>query len=448
MNLRTWQVEALKAWEANQDGSPVIWAIMGAGKSIAIAEICKRRSQDIIIITAPTIALVDQLSATVAAHTKELVGRWYTHANVRHRITVACHASLDSLDESEVDLWIADEAHKTECEEVKAWSARTPIAQRLGFTATPWRSSERESLSLFERCVYEYGPVQALRDGVVVLPKLVHPSSTDTLDDQCVAFIDGQTTPGVVNAQSIEDAERFAGKLSVPTMVVHSRGKDDARSARSFLQLGGARAVVYVNMLAEGFDAPEIMWLVARRRVGSRVRFAQEIGRGLRAHSGKTECLVFDPHRLFQRLSLSYEACLGELPPQDEVVPTLKLEDIGEDIADKILSVSAKNPLIRPLIQDYIYEVRCELQFRGLVEMKLSASSSKKSASWRKRDITEAQQKYIRGLFMAAKPHAPRWPARIRDVLRVVWHHVPYLDSGAGADLISVLKCADRINND
>ena len=74
-----------------------------------------------------------------------------------------------------------------------------------------------------------------------------------------------------------------------------------------------SRPAAYVNMLAEGFDCPGIMWICARRKIGSRVRFAQEIGRGLRSYHGKTECLVFDPHRLFQRLSLSYEACLGEI---------------------------------------------------------------------------------------------------------------------------------------
>jgi hypothetical protein len=441
LKLRRWQSEAIEAIQGHE--RPVIWAIMGAGKSITIAEICKRNRQDIIVVTAPTIALVEQLSGTIAAHTGEAIGRWYTKENSVARITVACHASLKTL-KGEVDLWIADEAHKSECSEVIAWEEDVKPARRIGFTATPWRSSERESLSLFQECVYEYGPVQALADGVVVIPRLLHPQEEGTVDEQCIKFIQSQQTPGVVNSMSIEDAERFAEKLDVPTMVVHSRGDYDAGDARDFLRKGGARCVVYVNMLAEGFDCPEIMWICARRKVGSRVRFAQEIGRGLRSYPGKTECLVFDPHRLFQRLSLSYEACLGEIVDEHVVIPIMQLEDVAEDIASEIVK-SPDNPIIRPYIADYIYELRCELQFRGHLEIKLTGSSAKRSASWRSRPITDKQYSYVRQLYKQAARHAAAWPERVREVLRIVWHHLLDMEQGAIADLISVLKCAKNL---
>lgn len=449
MKLRKWQTEALAAWEANQDGAPIIWAVMGAGKSIAISEMCRRRPDDIIVITAPTIALVDQLSATVESVTGEPVGRWYTHGNTRERITVACHASLDTLS-GDVDLWIADEAHKTECDQVKSWVEKTSIRQRVGFSATPYRSSERESVSLFERCIYEYGPDAAYRDGVVVMPRLVyHGQEGQTVDEQCVDFIESQSTPGVANAQTIEDAERFAERLSIPTMVVHSRGSNDADAARAFLASGGHRCVVYVNMLAEGFDCPQIMWIAARRPVRSRVRFAQEVGRGLRAHPGKSECLVFDPRRLFQRLSLSYEACLGVLPPQEEPVPALKLDDVGEDIFAELQKKGAKeSPKFHALVEDYLYEVRCELQFRGIISLKLNKESSKKkSAKWRGRKPSDKQINMVTSLARRAGRYSSQWPERVRIVLRLIWPDVPFMNQGAVSDLISILQAADKITN-
>lgn len=402
---------------------------------------------DRIVITTPTIALVEQLANTIQSVTGEVVGRVYTREKTFERITVACHNSI-SLVRYAPDLWIADEAHKTECQTVKEWEQEYTPKRRIGFSATPWRNSDRESVSLFDSCIYEYGPREAFEDGVVVMPRLVyHGQEGETIDQQCVSFIMNQDGPGVCNANSIEDAERFAEKFSVPKLIVHSKNGVSAADACDFLSMGGHRLVVYVNMLAEGFDCPCIEWLVARRPVRSRVRFAQEIGRGLRAHPGKTECLVFDPHRLFQRLSLSYEACLGELPPQDEVVPELKLADIGEDIYEQIKKRGPKDAKFHALAEDYLHEVRCELQFRGIVEMKLSKASAKRSALWRSRQPTPKQIAMCKSVAKEAGRYSHQWPERIRTVLRMVWPDVPFMSQGAVSDLIEILLASSRIRD-
>ena len=446
MKLRAWQIAALEAVHKHIDERPVVWAVMGAGKSIAIAQLCLHYRQDIVIVTTPTVALVDQLATTLASVTGELIGQVYTHGKTLHRITVVCHGSIDLIDDMP-DLWIADECHKTECDSVKAWAREYAPKRRVGFSATPWRNEERESVSLFDRCVYEYGPAQAYQDGVVVMPRLVyHVDDGNTVDEACVSFIASQDGPGVCNASTIEDAERFASRLSVPTLVVHSKNGVSAADACAFLALGGPRCVVYVSMLAEGFDCPCIQWLVARRKVGSRVRFAQEIGRGLRAYPGKTECLVFDPHRLFGRLSLSYEACLGVLPPRDRtVMPTLKLDEVGDDIADEMVKKGARDARFASRASDYLYEVRCELQFRGHVEMKMSKAASRRSARWRSNPPSEKQLQLVEALGRRAGRYSANWPPRVRQVLRLVWPEVPFLKSGAVSDLIEILKCADKI---
>ena len=446
-SLRKWQGEALEAVKVNIDKRPLVWAVMGAGKSIAIASLCLEYKKYIIIITTPTVALVEQLADTLESVTGELIGRVYTKEKRVHRVTVVCHNSIDLIEDTP-DLWIADEAHKTEAPGIKEWAERVQPVKCVGFTATPWRSSDRESVSLFDECVYEYGPEQAFADKVVVMPRLVyHGQDGDTVDEQCIDFICSQTGPGVCNAQSIEDAERFAEKLEgrLPVMVVHSRGRLTAKHAVDFLYEGGRRVVIYVSMLAEGFDCPPIQWLVARRAVGSRVRFAQEIGRGLRSFKGKTECLVFDPHRLFQKLSLSYEACLGVLPPVDEPVPVLNLEDIGLDIAETLLAKPKKDAKYTARVSDYLYEIRCELQFRGVLDMKLSKAASKRSATWRTRDVSDKQVAMVTAVAKAAGRHSAQWPARIRDVLRIVWPDVPFLNQGAVSDLIEILKCSKQI---
>ena len=445
--LRKWQAEALDALEGAPDGS-VIWAIMGSGKSIAISEICARTTGNI-VVTAPTVDLVEQLSDTIAHWTGEVVGRFYTKSKSVKRITVVCHASLAQFTGRvpTIDLWIADEAHKTECDQVMTWAAEDAPKSRVGFTATPWRASESESLSLFTQCVYEYGPVPALRDGVVVMPRLVMPQTDGLVDVLCLDFIEGQDTPGVCNAANIEDAEIFGSYLrdmGVDTLVVHSQSGKDGRDAVRFLEQGGRRCAVYVNMLAEGFDCPAIQWLVARRRVGSRVRFAQEIGRGLRAYPGKTECLVYDPHGLFAALSLSYEACLGELPPQDDVIPVLDLGLVELELIEAAKK-EPDHPRAIAFLAAYLYEIKLELQFRGVIEIKLTKGAAKKSASWRQSDATHKQLEFAKQVAKQAGKYSKDWPENIRYAMRTLWRDLPFCSKGVVSDVIDILQHSKQI---
>ena len=100
---RAWQAEALPvALDALRERSGgVIRAVMGAGKSVLMAEVVAHRLAELgpgrrIIVTAPTQRLVDQLAATVARRVGEAnVGRYYQHAKqIERPVIVSCHPSL------------------------------------------------------------------------------------------------------------------------------------------------------------------------------------------------------------------------------------------------------------------------------------------------------------------------------------------------------------------
>jgi len=104
----------------------IVQAIMGSGKSAVIAEVLHSLSletDETIVVTTPTVRLVDQLYEDITKRLPErAVGKYYTHESSVRPITVCCMPSapelgrtLDYRDKS-VELWIADEAHKTECE--------------------------------------------------------------------------------------------------------------------------------------------------------------------------------------------------------------------------------------------------------------------------------------------------------------------------------------------
>lgn len=335
--LREWQGAAVpKALDAvERKASGIVVAVTGSGKSVALAEVIaqllRAHPTALVVVTTSSRRLVEQLTETIGARIgRARVGRYYTNAKEADRpVVVACNNSAPALAAvlkgrgRSVDLWIADEAHKTESEGLIVSAAALAAPARLGFTATPFRSDDAETLQLFEELIYRYGFAEALRDRVIV-PWRVLPWTGEetTVDDAVLQMVLRHAVgPGVVNASSIRDAEDYAKLLTergVPAQAVHSQLVQAEQDARlRALEQGGIRCVVYPSLLSEGADFPFLRWIALRRDVQARVRFIQEVGRVLRTHPGKAEALVLDPLGLFGRFSLSYEEELGAPAPSD-----------------------------------------------------------------------------------------------------------------------------------
>lgn len=342
---RSWQEAALPGAMDAIIGAKngVIRAVTGAGKSFLQAEIVARlmargiNHDERIIITAPTQKLVVQLGKTIGDFNgKTKVGLFYERRKViKKPIIVACHDSLAALCEKlaskgiSVRWWICDECHKSECDIVLSFAESIGDVPRIGFTATPFRSSEKESLSLWDELIFDYNAQQAIADGAIVAPEIVgYTGDEKPIDEACLDMIREVLFqgPGVVNSMTIEDAEEYSKFLQdhgINAEPIHSKmGKKQQKRLVKQLQDGTIRALVHVNMLSEGVDFPWLRWICLRRPVKSRVRFIQEVGRVLRAAPGKKVGFILDPNDLFSRHDLDYDALLGEAPPQDEEVPT------------------------------------------------------------------------------------------------------------------------------
>lgn len=439
MKFRKWQLEALQILGNSWEKRPLIRAVMGAGKSIVIAEIVKRHqySHDI-VVSVPTRDLVEQLAETIETHTELMCGRYYSHAKTIATVTVVCNDSLanlpmplrpfDPFARLRSTLWIADEAHQTECDTVKAFVSRWNPELRVGFSATPWRSSDRESISAFETLIYDYGAGDAIDDGVVVPPRIVHPEEGASVNYVCWEWMHSMSGPGVANAVGVEDAEEFAASLNMPVMCVHYKSPHNASDARKFLSLGGLRCVVYVDMLSEGFDCPAIDWMCLRRPVKSRVRFAQEVGRGLRARPGKTECLVFDPYDLFDSMGLSFEACLGEIDyEKDDVIPTIKLTQIFEETK----TADSWNPGVEGMsaVRSYLRSTRVTVSIDGVI----------RNNGWRSKPASNKQMDLVASMFAGMSPERL---GEHQQPLLACWMAMlsGELKKGDVSDLIAIVK--------
>ena len=72
-------------------------------------------------------------------------------------------------------------------------------------------------------------------------------------------------------------------------------GAAECQGILARLRSGDVDVVTTAGMLSEGFDEPRIGSIVILYRIqDSIVRYIQQLGRGLRGHQGKSECIVLD----------------------------------------------------------------------------------------------------------------------------------------------------------
>ena len=448
---RRWQAEALPiALAAIEERRPgVIVAVMGAGKSVAQAEIVARSMErGRVVVTAPTEALVEQLGETMRQRCgAENVGLYYGRTKQpERRVIVACTPSVASLTRR-IDgcaLWVADECHRTEAAGLLEAVPALRAERRIGFSATPYLGNEAKTLSLWEDELYRYGPGPAMRDGVIVPPRFVMWEegwgvAPDDRDDALLSMMERTGVlalgPGVVNAANIEDAEAFAQRLNdsgIPAGVVHSElGPVKARRLYD-LEMGRIKVLVHVKMLVEGVDLPWLRWMGLRRPLGSqaRVHFAQEVGRCLRAYAGKSDGVILDPLGLSESFSLTAESALGWAEPPAPADPraTAETTERGEAMAPPVVVASTIGRWSRQL------SLAVESDGMGFSGMLMSASTRR----------TEPSSKQINALRRMVNYSKRIADERIAGEVRTAIGAVERLNRGEASDLMTVLMGLSR----
>ena len=347
---RKWQAEALPiiVEQLRQGKRPVVSAIMGSGKSVLIAELCnlalkKLKPNAHIVVCAPRQSLVRQLSQTISwICGEENVGQFYAVRKDKNKpIVVCCNASAVGFSDQKVRpriaMLVGDEVHSTESEMFKMAFERLNPACAVGFTATPFRSNDKESLSLWTECVYRYEAGDAIRDQVIVPWELIHwdgVGNAKDVDKICLQMLGVSDGPGIINALDIKDATDFSNYLcseGFKVRAIHSKIPRHRREALiRRLRDGDLDCLVHVSLLSEGVDMPWLRWIILRRPVGAKVRFIQEVGRVLRSHPGKEFAVIYDPHDLFSKFGLSSPEKIGELL-EEEPEPDDELATIEKD---------------------------------------------------------------------------------------------------------------------
>lgn len=445
---RRWQVESttktLKHLREHPEIPAINRAVMGSGKSVVIASLIasiELAKDEVIVVTVPTQLLVRQLHRDVGEWMFPLcrkVGRFYARDKTWNvPVVICCMDSLAGLVAKfkehgrTVALWIADEVHKTETATILDIHHQFAPQTAIGFTATAFRASKEERLTLWQKLLYNYTPSQALKDKVVVPYRVMQYEGAGSVlrDQACLEMIRNAKGPGLVNADGIKDAEMFADFLTrngVNAKAVHCEmGLTELRERLKALARGELAALVHVSLLAEGVNIPWLRWLCMRRCVASRVRFCQEVGRVLRSSSGKSEAVIYDPHDLFGLFKLDYAAVLGgETADEDQPASAPFLPPLPGDMPDD-MSIRA-----RALVEGYLRQLSLAFDAAELVQRFVGGQ-------WRDLAATPKQLAFMQSLVPAIqKPHVPQIH---RPSLELVAAVRSSLTRGTASDLISIM---------
>lgn len=124
----------------------------------------------------------------------------------------------------------------------------------------------------------------------------------------------GEQRKTLVFACSCDHADSLRGEFrqaGIDAETIHSRMRDKEEIKRIVERFRANEfpVLISVDMVIEGFDVPDVSCVVIARPTASEKKHIQMVGRGLRDHPGKVDCLIFDHASNFSRFGplLEYE---------------------------------------------------------------------------------------------------------------------------------------------
>ena len=191
----------------------------------------------------------------------------------------------------------------------------------LGFSATPFRQDKAPLTPVpFETIIQSVTPAELIEIGALVPPVVISPSVSNgdgepqsigkaanlpaiytqavryALSEgrhKIILYVSGTRTAGPTDtARATKAALDAAG---IPAGVIHEglTSRDRERICQAFEDRPTAVLCNYMT-LTEGFDSTAVDCVILGRATQSESTLIQMIGRGLRLHPGKRDCLVID----------------------------------------------------------------------------------------------------------------------------------------------------------
>lgn len=275
------------------------------------------------------------------AHLREILDATsskLTHEGIRHGFVMAGRAyepdvmvhvvmvqtavrRLDRLPKP--DLIVIDECHLSVADTYKKVIEAVSSPRLLGLTATPVRLDGRGLREMFDTLVSTCGTAELIAEGLLAPVRYYAPTRPDLTGVRTVAgdyaagdlskamnkpSITGDAVAhyrklahgrpavafctSIAHAQATADAFRQAGYSAV---AISGDSKPEERDrALHGLNAGDIDVVCNCALWVAGVDAPAIGCIIMLAPTKSLTKYLQSVGRGLRTHPGKTDCIVLD----------------------------------------------------------------------------------------------------------------------------------------------------------
>lgn len=342
--LRNYQQQAVDAILNNMDGNPVACLPTGSGKSHVIAELCRWSLQSYpdtrIIVLAHVKELLEQNAEKIRMHWPEAPIGIYCAGLGEKNIAPITVASIQSIynkpiDETGIyDFAIVDEAHRIPAsgdgsyrQFIATQKEGNKYFKTVGLTATPYRMAGGEIYGpdkIFDKLCIDIDTQGLIDRGYLCqISSKVGSKSADMTDvktrmgdfieSDMVARFTGDIVDAIVNdimtkaidrkhimiyccsvALCYDVRNRLSAKNIASDVVVGSMQAGARDEYISRFKSGESRILINCDVLTTGFDAPHIDCICILRATQSTGLYVQIIGRGLRIHPDKVDCLILD----------------------------------------------------------------------------------------------------------------------------------------------------------
>lgn len=338
--LRDYQTEPatliLEALSRKPGHKVLAVAPVGFGKTVLFSYVASKyaaRGKKVLIL-AHREELLDQIGEKISAFglTRGLEkAKAKVDTNALPEVTIASvqtlrGARLERFDASAFDLIVVDEAHHVrKGDQYAKVFARFPSASVLGVTGTPKRLDGQALGDVFEEVAVTIGLDEGIRSGWLCTPSMqsyhIKGYKLDTVKVtagdynaadverellvspvlHAAANIVQEVSPGrrtLVFAPTVRAAEELSKELNrrgLNSLAVSGEmaSADRKESTRRY-RAGEVDIAVNCMLWTEGFDVPETDCVVLLRPTKSSALMTQMIGRGLRLHPGKADCLLVE----------------------------------------------------------------------------------------------------------------------------------------------------------
>lgn len=285
--------------------------------------------------------LAEQTSSTLSAHYR-LPHNIIRKNSEQKNIMIASIQKLSRMNKLPVvDYIIIDEAHHSLAPSYKKLLTRYPDSRVLGVTATPCRLKATSFKTVFDSLLlsppvrsfinagylsdyrlFTVSDSSAAISKVNRLTKFAANGDYKTGDLQHIvdvdeeieklyayykAYADGKQ--GIIYAISREHAARIASLfnskgVSVVSLDCSTPAAERKRMVKEFKSGNSIQIMVNVELFTEGFDCPDIQFVMLARPTRSLSMYLQQVGRALRPSKNYAKVIILDAAGLYNRFGL------------------------------------------------------------------------------------------------------------------------------------------------